>query len=440
MITVAQARERAGARLQARLGAWAADAVTGTPLAETAEATGPPLMSIALKPPSEREMLADERAAEAWAREWAREAARECAAVSAEGATGSAHGTATGWGGAGPAGVEVVWETRAWRTIGRQRVPVRLLLRDAEAVASFVGGAGEREWRRLRSRAAELADRLTPLTDDVADDRRGASTLAAAIRRHALDLVAFDDVRFEQVAQVSVWIATHEVAGLRPRQVPIRGVDSKWLGSHRRLVADLVAAATGSTDLGLLDADRLVRLRLLDDTPAVGGLRDLAAPAAQLARLDLTPAVVLIVENLESLLALPPWPAAVAVHGSGYSVGVVGHLPWVRAAPVLYWGDLDSNGFAILHLLRASHPDVTSVLMDEPTLLAHRDLWVPEPTPARGDFDSLTGSEARALDALRREGDVRLEQERIPWAHALRALRDTHRRVIGETASRAAAP
>lgn len=48
-------------------------------------------------------------------------------------------------------------------------------------------------------------------------------------------------------------------------------------------------------------------------------------------------------------------------------------------APVVYWGDLDSDGFAILHRLPTHLPEVASVLMDVETLIDHRDLWVPDP-------------------------------------------------------------
>ncbi|WP_226346884.1 Wadjet anti-phage system protein JetD domain-containing protein [Agilicoccus flavus] len=392
MIDVAAARALARRRLEARSAAWAAEVLTGAAVGPADDAGGSAgaAMSISLKPPTERQMLADEGVAEAWARDWA-----------ALGSTSPDDG------------IEVDWQTRSWRSIGRQRVPVRLRLRDADAVARFAGGTSAAQWSRLRDRALRLADRLG-----------SPDALSAVVRRHARDLTAYEEERFAQVTDVTAWIVANPVAGLRPRQVPVRGVDSKWLGAHRRLVTDLVAAATGSPDLGLVDADRLIRLRVLDDALAVGGLRDLASTTAQFAGLPIAPEVVIVLENLESLLALPPWPGVVAIHGSGYAVATVGALPWVHAAPVLYWGDLDSNGFAILRHLRRSHPDVTSVLMDEPTLLAHRDLWVPEPTPVRGDIDTLTEPEIRALHALRREGDVRLEQERIPWDLALTALTD----------------
>ncbi len=221
---------------------------------------------------------------------------------------------------------------------------------------------------------------------------------------------------------VVAWLSTHPATGLRPRQVPIRGVDTKWLAAHRAVVTDLHAAATGAPGLGLVEADRLVRIRILDPVPAIGGLCDLAAPETQLAQLPIAPAVVLILENLESMLALPPWPGVVAVHGSGYDVDAAGRLPWVQAARVVYWGDLDSHGFAILHRLRFWLPDVPSLLMDEQTLLDHRDLWVTEPKPTRAVLDRLTPGENAALARLRAEGDVRLEQERIPWSVALAAL------------------
>jgi hypothetical protein len=146
------------------------------------------------------------------------------------------------------------------------------------------------------------------------------------------------------------------------------------------------------------------------------------APVEELAALDIRPSVVFVFENLETVLAMPPMPGAVVVHGSGYAVGRLAGIPWIRSGRIVYWGDLDSDGFAILHSLRSVCVDVTSALMDEATLLALRDLWVPERKPAAGTYPSLTPGELRALGVIRSEGNVRLEQERIPWEAALAAL------------------
>lgn len=51
--------------------------------------------------------------------------------------------------------------------------------------------------------------------------------LLSAIRRHGPRFWGWELARFEQVVQAAVWLATTSVAGLRPRQLPIRGVDTK---------------------------------------------------------------------------------------------------------------------------------------------------------------------------------------------------------------------
>jgi hypothetical protein len=61
--------------------------------------------------------------------------------------------------------------------------------------------------------------------------------------------------------------------------------------------------------------------------------------------------------------------------------------------------------------------------MDEETLFEHRDLWVAEPIPAERDYPHLSAPEAQTVALLRREGNVRLEQERIDWAWAVDRLK-----------------
>ncbi|WP_246464900.1 Wadjet anti-phage system protein JetD domain-containing protein [Ruania alkalisoli] len=377
MIGVDEARGIASAKLASKLAQWAT------------QPTNTPVLSVSLKPPLEREVRSDELAAETWVRKWSETSL--------------------------PDGADLDWEPRTWRSIGQQQVPVRLRFRDVNSVASFAGGTAARDWKVLRSRVARLRETLG-----------FSEALDAAIRRHAVEILRWAPPRFEQVVQAVDWLAANSVRGLRPRQIPIRGVDTKWFNSHRSVMTDLHRAATGSAGLGIVDADRMVRVRILDPTLAPSGISDFSAPPAQLASLDLRPDVVFIFENLESVLAMPEWPGAIVLHGDGYAVDVVGNLPWVQGGCVIYWGDLDSHGFAILHRLRTHLPTVISALMDEQTLLSHRDLWVSDPKPTRAKLE-LQPTELNALDRLREEGDAKLEQERIPWEQALRELHSAAR-------------
>ena len=401
MLSVAEVRAKVRKRLTSSMAAWAAESV------------GEVRVEIALHPPTEKQVLTDQGAAADWAASW-----RTLESKVRETPT---------------PGLEIDWEERSWARIGRQRVPVRLRLTTPDEVAAFVGGETARDWRRLRERAAVIRQRFAPepsraaLTDAHGATNIGGGTLAAAIRSQAKRILGLSDTSFDTVIAVVDWLRGHRLGSLRPRQLPIRGVDSKWFETHRGLVTALLGGIGHADAVSVLDAEPRLRLRLLDPVlfPAAGatGLDDITAPVSQLSRLPLAPRLVFVFENLESVLAMPSWPSAVAVHGSGYAVDHVTRLDWIGGARVLYWGDLDSHGFAILNRLRSHLPEVESVLMDEATLLAHKDLWVPEPKPSTGTFADLTGAETRTRDRLRAEGDVRLEQERIPWGTALSRLR-----------------
>ncbi|MGF9648720.1 DUF2220 domain-containing protein [Pseudarthrobacter oxydans] len=174
--------------------------------------------------------------------------------------------------------------------------------------------------------------------------------------------------------------------------------------------------------MGLADKPDLVRVRFLDPVLSPGGLSDLAAPVTELADMDLSPEVVYVFENLESVLAMPPLSGAAVVHGSGYAVDRLARIPWIRDRGVVYWGDLDSHGFGILNRLRAQGIAVSTVLMDLDTLEAFKDLWGHEPKPAVGTMQHLLPEELAVVEQLAVLGNVRLEQERIDWKTALAAL------------------
>lgn len=380
MVSLAAASLRARKRVDRDLRDWAAFG------GADAEFTVP------LNPPTERTVLADTGAAIAWSREW-----RDVD------------------------GVE--WATRQWPSVGAQRVPERVVLRGADAIAAFAGRTEARAWSALHERAARLR---AAFLDQSLDDEHGAAlalALAGAIRMHGRTILGLDEADFVRLVDVVLWFVAHPASGWRIRQLPIRGIDTKWLARHRAVVTGLQFAVTERTSLGLTASPNLVRMRILDPRMRPGGLCDISAPAEELAGLDIRPKNVFVFENLESTLAMPDLPGAVVIHGAGYGVDDrLRNIPWALNGRVSYWGDLDSHGFAILHQLRSVCPDAQSVLMDEATLLAFRDLWVPEPDPATGTFGFLTDAEQLTLDRVRAEGNVRMEQERITWRYAMAEL------------------
>jgi len=114
-----------------------------------------------------------------------------------------------------------------------------------------------------------------------------------------------------------------------------------------------------------------------------------------------------------------------AVFGGGYGFEGIREASRLRGIEVLYWGDVDTHGFHILDQLRSHHPHVCSLLMDEETLLAHRDFWGREETPSRAVLTHLNAAENAlytALQAGTHQPKLRLEHELLRWDYVMERL------------------
>ena len=366
MISVAEAVQKLARTYQRNYAQWAVDGFG-------------PALELPLHPPTDRQSATDMAGVADWIASW--------------------HHVAI-------AGLDVQWEQRRWPNAGTQQVPVRLKAATAEAVAAFTGHA--RVWKTAVHRAAALLQMLPA--------ERERQPIAKALGK----IVALDDEDFTRLADVLAWFAAHPEPGLYARQIPVHGIDSKWLEKRTKLVLDLHRALTGRESLGLAVPEPLHRVRFLDPALAPAGLLDLAAPVQQLAALPLDPQAVLVVENLQTLLSLPSMPGVVALFGAGIDVRWCAELPWMDSTPLYYWGDLDAAGLHILNMLRTERPDAISLMMDLETLQSHTDLTVPDPNGATTRIpERLTSTEVQAFQAL---AGRRLEQERLDWPCVLNQL------------------
>lgn len=336
-------------------------------------------------------------------------------------------------------------------TIGSNLLPAAAVFASADDEIAFVGKAKD------AVRYRELADGLSGLD---------AAFRAWALRRPLQLLDLGGDAL--TAARVALWLRDNPAPGIYVRQLGLPGVHTKFIENHRKVIGELAAelradppvaedaaddevlpevpAAPGSllgqgaartpaarfaARHGFLHPPELVRFRALDPgLPLLGGSRDVTVTAEAFSTLRLPVQRVIVTENLVNFLALPEQPGTLAIYGGGYGFSSLQVAGWLRDCEVLYWGDLDTHGFRILDQLRAAHPNVVSVLMDEATLLAHRDAWGSEPAPSRAALTRLTADEAALYEALGSDAhgqSVRLEQELIRWDWALEQLLDAGR-------------
>ena len=311
----------------------------------------------------------------------------------------------------GPGAVE--WRQRRWRTLGTQQLPERLILASPGEVAESIGEAPR--WRTAKERYAHMIGRWP--------------ALHPRLSRHFDILADYSAPDFDRLESLLSWLEKNPRSDCYPRQLPVAGMDSKWLGARKALVVDLICALRGLDPAGmdfyqccgLRSPPSLIRMRICD--PALrrltGGLGDVSAPADDIARLALPARRVFIVENLQTGIAFTDLPGAVVFMGLGYNVDGLARLDWIHGADCFYWGDIDTHGFAILSRARSHFPRIRSLLMDEKTLLDHASLWVTEMQPHAADWlPHLTDAEQRVYQGLKQNRwgtAIRLEQERIFW-------------------------
>ena len=309
------------------------------------------------------------------------------------------------------------------REVGQQSLPDSVWLDSLDAAIAWIG----------KTRDAQQFARLVAAT--------GAAqpALLPWLARRPLNALALAPV-WPQLLAVVAWLQAHPRPGIYLRQVDISGVDSKFIESHRSVLAEWLdmalpaeaidAGASGTSQFarryGFQDKPLRVRFRWLGTAPAGLALgSDISITHSAFAAL--APAVrrVFITENEVNFLAFPPVPDSLVVFGAGYGFSALAGAHWLQRCAVHYWGDIDTHGFAILNQLRASLPHAQSLLMDESTLMLHRAHWGQEPTPVLHDLPRLTATEATLFDGLRQhrwQAQLRLEQERIAFGWVQQTL------------------
>jgi hypothetical protein len=330
---------------------------------------------------------------------------------------------------------DVILRARTIRTkFGTQPIYTHIDIPDTTVLAGLNSGTAA-HWQRARARWDQLHHHEPGQT----------------VRPWLARIVELDDYDFTTLLAATAWFRTHPRSGLTVRSVPVHGMHTKWLARHRGMVLALLGTPTTSSDpggptessgdtdpvdipaddldaLGLRPLPREIGIVFADPVmrAEVGGLRQISAPADELADLQIQPDAVLIVENKEPAVAWSDTSGLVIIHSLGNHLDVLSCLPWIRHGRCWYWGDLDRHGFTLLSRARTMVPQLASLLMAPGDIETYRLLGVEEDLDRYDQPDpTLTLAEATALGALKlTDGNyLRTEQERIPISDAEHALK-----------------
>ncbi len=384
-------------------------------------------MRYPLKAPSAAESLKEFSAVRRWTDEWAQCAEKE-----------------------NLGGLSLEWKEWDHRQLGKNRIPIAVVFPSVEALARYLGKRKELDsWREV---LCLTLDRFPALEPWVAKHPLALLENASSLG-HLLDLTD--------------WYLAHKNSSLYLRQVSVPGVDTKFIERNRAVLRQwwslldsgpahpdvasifpgLTISETDRSDFpeesgtsrpqslsfeerfGFRSKPEILRFRVLERESPFSPYTDISVPSEEFARAPLPFSRILIIENDITALSLPALSDTAVIFGRGFGFTGLAKSGWLGAKDLWYWGDLDTNGFAILDQLRAAFPSARSFLMDRETLMSNRAKWVREPKPANCRLTRLTEAESALYRDLREgaldpdfDGTPRLEQELIPWETVLAAL------------------
>ncbi len=316
-------------------------------------------------------------------------------------------------------GLTLEWKILNHRQLGRNELPSALTVHSAEGAIAWLGK--QKSSVLFQKLAATLLKRLP--------------ALEPWVLKYPLRLLELE-AHLDRLMAFIQWRLLNPQPAIYLRQLSLPGIDTKYLEQYRKVLSEwldlcLPASAintlyTSTADFalryGFLEKPSLVRLRILDPAFSIQGLTDITLTTEAFAELDLKITRIFIIENDINALTFPSTPGSMVIFGRGYGFNYLATANWIKNKQIIYWGDIDTHGFAILNQLRHYLPHAKSILMDEETLIKHQDHWTEETKPSKAVLTALQPEEHDLYQKLQNNFfgvGVRLEQEYINYQYIL---------------------
>ncbi len=259
------------------------------------------------------------------------------------------------------------------------------------------------------------------------------------IIKNPLRVIA-NQTEWESILKVCKYFKQNPKPNLYIRELPIK-VHTKFVERNQGVIKELLEVLISEhinseykefeKRFNLKFAEPQIRFKILDKEISqkfFSEIDDIAIPVSQFEALNLPIKRVLVVENKTTLyttLTLPKMEGTVAIFGSGFSVHNLKNAQWLSNLEILYWGDIDVQGFEILSQFRSYFSNAQSMLMDKITFEKFFENESGTPTNISKKLN-LTDEEQQLYELLK-ANNWRLEQEKIPlyWINELVKLVNT---------------
>lgn len=292
---------------------------------------------------------------------------------------------------------------------------------------------------KIKFETAEDFERFLQKTKEVADFRKNVALINGKfpelqywIERYPQKII--DNLEdWNDILKILDYFSKNPQSQLYIRELPIE-VHTKFIEQHKALIGELLDIVikeyinTNEKEFekryNLRYDEPTVRMRLLDRTLAKKlfyGLDDITIPVSLFLKLQIPISKVYIVENKVNFLTFPLIPNSIVIWGKGYGVASIKDSELLKSIDLIYWGDLDAQGFEILSQFRGYFAHVKSMLMDKATFDKYFEKE--RGTPSKISVKLNLTTEEEELYQYIKVNNYRLEQEKIPQRYVIEQLK-----------------
>lgn len=313
-------------------------------------------------------------------------------------------------------GYTIEWKTIKTKLLGTQDLPSRITFETAD------------DYERFLQKIKEVAD----FRRDVALINGKFPELQCWIEKYPLKVIDNSEY-WSDILKVLDYFSKNPQPQLYIRELPIE-VHTKFIEQHKTVIGELLDIVikekinTNEKEFekryNLRSDEPLVRMRILDGTLAAeffSGLDDITIPVSKFLRLQIPISKAYIVENKVNFLTFPLVANSIVIWGKGYGIASIKESELLKSSELIYWGDLDAQGFEILSQFRSYFAQVKSLLMDKTTFDKYfeNDLG----TPSKVNVELNLTTEEKNLYQYIKANNYRLEQEKIPQSYVIEHLK-----------------
>ena len=313
-------------------------------------------------------------------------------------------------------GYTIVWKTIKTKLLGTQDLPSRITFETADDYERFL--QKKKEVADFRRDAARISEKFPKLQH--------------WIEKYPQKVIENSE-DWADIGKVLDYFFKNPQPQLYIRELPIE-VHTKFIEQHKALIGELLDIVikeyinTNEKEFekryNLRYDEPLVRIRLLDRTLATkffNGMDDITIPVSHFLKLHIPITKAFVVENKVNFLTFPLIPNSIVIWGKGYGVASIKDSELLKSIDLIYWGDLDAQGFEILSQFRSYFAHVKSLLMDKATFDNYFEKECG--TPSKINVKPNLTTEEEELYQYIKVNNYRLEQEKIPQRYVIEQLK-----------------